>query len=493
MGGTLPYWPAPTFARPIRILHKPPWDTLLTMNEISLIIRTHNEEKWIGECLRAVRNQTIDDTEIILVDNLSTDKTVEKAKNICPGLTLVQIDDYYPGLALNKGIRASDSKFFVCLSAHCIPVDKRWLETFRQNFDEYDDIAGVYGRQVPIESSDPIDKRDLLRTFGPEKRLQTEDTFFHNANSMIRRDVWEAYPFDEEVTNIEDQIWANKVLNDGYKIVYEPEAAVYHHHGINQGNDRERTRSVVRTMENNAILDEDDPAADLDANPFDPIESDIVCLVPIRQQTDSGVDTNEALIKETIRSVADSEYIDDVFLTTDAEHVAANAAQWGASDAIIRPPELSAKDIDVIEVYNYTLEQLESGGRYPDLVVTVDITHPFRPSGFIDDIILYLVENGYDTVVPVYPEYRPSWIERDDELERLHDTPVRAEREPVQIGLFSLGTVMYPHVLRKQNRLAGDLGLYHVDNPLATIEIRERDDLKYWEELQDLPDRFKQS
>jgi len=305
---------------------------------------------------------------------------------------------------------------------------------------------------------------------------------------MVRRDVWDEYPFDEEVTNIEDQIWANKVLHAGYKIVYEPDAAVYHHHGINQGNDRERTQSVVRTMENNVILNQDDIASSLDANPFDPSETDIVSFVPIRHQTGSGVDTNEALIKETLDAVNRSEYVDDVFISTDAEYVAENANEWGASDVVMRPPELSAQDVTVVDVYKYTLEQLEQQGRYPDLVVTVDITHPFRPSGFLDDVILHLIENGYDTVVPVYPEYRPSWVETDGELRQLNETGMRSDRTPVQIGLFSLGTVMYPHVLRKQDRLAGDLGVYTVENPLATIEIRERDDLKYWEKLRDLPD-----
>lgn len=458
------------------------------MSEISIIIRTYNEERWISECLRQLQNQTIDDFEVILVDNLSTDKTVEKAKNVHPGLKLVEIDDYLPGLALNKGIRASSGEFFVCLSAHCIPVNEYWLENLRANFDEHDNVAGVYGRQVPIKSSDPIDKRDLLRAFGPEKRIQTQDTFFHNANSMVRRDVWDEEPFDEEVTNIEDQIWANKVLDKGYRLIYEPEAAVYHHHGINQGNDKERMRSVVRTMKNNVILDEDDLAATLDANPFDPSNADIVSFVPIRQQTDSGVDTSDALIKETIDTVQQSEYIDDIFITTDSEQVKMNAKQWGATGGIMRPPELSAPDVEVVEVFNYTLEKLEENGRYPDLVVTVDITHPFRPAGFLDDIILFLVENGHETAIPVYPEYRSSWIENNNKLQRMNEDTVRAKRTPVQIGLFSLGTVLYPHVLRKEDRLAGDYGLYEVENPLATIEIREQDDLKYWEKLRDLPD-----
>jgi len=458
------------------------------MSEISIIVRTHNEEKWINECLRSIQNQTISDVEVVLVDNLSTDKTVEKAQYTHPELKFVQIDDYLPGKALNKGIRASSGKFFVCLSAHCIPVNDLWLETLRRNFDEIDRLAGVYGRQVPIESSDPIDKRDLLRTFGPEKQIQTQDTFFHNANSMIRRDVWEKHPFDDDVTNIEDQIWANEVLDEGYKIVYEPDAAVYHHHGINQGNDRQRTRSVVRTMEQNAIVDKDDLAANLNANPIDPSKMDVVSFIPIRQKNQSGVDTNEALIQETIESATRSEYIDDVFLSADSDHVATSAEEWGASGAVKRPAELSKEGVDVVEVFNYTLEQIESKGRYPDLVVTLDITHPFRPTDFLDDIIRYLIKKGHDTVVPVYPEFRPSWVENRGELHRLNEGTTRAERDSVNIGLFSLGTVMYPYILRKEDRLAGDLGIYEVENPLATIEIREREDLKYWERLKDLPD-----
>jgi len=460
------------------------------MAEISLIIRTYNEEKWIGECLQSVLNQSIDDFEVVLVDNLSTDKTVAKAQTVHSELTLVEIEEYRPGLALNEGIRESSGEFIVCLSAHCILVDTKWLEILYQNFEDYDDVAGVYGRQVPVESSDPIDKRDLLRTFGPEKRIQEQDTFFHNANSMIHREVWEQFPFDEEVTNIEDQIWANEVLSEGYKIIYEPAAAVYHHHGINQGNDQERTQNVVRTMENNVILGEDDIAANFDANPIDPEQIDIVSFIPVRQRTKSGVDSNEELIRETINAARRSDYIDDIFVSTDTKHIADKVEEWDDTDSIMRPPELSADDIEVLEVYKYSLDKLESSGRYPDLVVTLDITHPFRPPGFLDNVIQELIENGYDTVVPVYPEQRPSWIEKDGTLDRLNEGATRQQRNPVQIGLFSLGTVMYPHTLRQEDRLAGNLGLHEVENPLATIEIHDRDDLKYWEEIRDVPNLF---
>ena len=46
--------------------------------KVSIIIRTKNEEQWIEMCLRKIYEQTYRNFEIIIVDNLSKDKTLEK-------------------------------------------------------------------------------------------------------------------------------------------------------------------------------------------------------------------------------------------------------------------------------------------------------------------------------------------------------------------------------------------------------------------------------
>ena len=59
-----------------------------TIPAISVIIPMYNTEKYIGECLESVLNQTFQDFEIIVVDNCSTDnscKIVEKYMNIQGG------------------------------------------------------------------------------------------------------------------------------------------------------------------------------------------------------------------------------------------------------------------------------------------------------------------------------------------------------------------------------------------------------------------------
>jgi hypothetical protein len=310
--------------------------------------------------------------------------------------------------------------------------------------------------------------------FGLERQIQERDTFFHNANSMIRRDVWEEYPFNEGVTNIEDQIWGNEVINAGYKLVYEPEAAVYHHHGINQGNDNHRTRSVVRTMENNEIQPDTMLDDDLHGKPFDPEELDIVSFVPVRRKTDFGVDFNDDLIVQTIDHAHNSNYINEVFLLTDSESLANKADQWDAKAPFVRPEGLSARDVPVIEVLQYALKQIEERNQFPDVIVPIEITHPFRPPDLLDNLIDKLISNGYDSVVASYPEYRPCWLQTDQSLERINkDTHYRVDREPVQIGLPSLGCATYPQQIRRCQRFGDDIGIYEIDDPISMVEIRE--------------------
>ena len=49
---------------------------------VSIIIRTKNEARWIDHCLSAIATQSIQDYEIILVDNNSDDNSVKLQKNI---------------------------------------------------------------------------------------------------------------------------------------------------------------------------------------------------------------------------------------------------------------------------------------------------------------------------------------------------------------------------------------------------------------------------
>ena len=219
----------------------------------SIIIRTKNEEQWIPYCLEAVINQNYSHKEIVIIDDASTDKTLDILKNY--PVNLYQYEgDYMPGKSLNFGISKARGDFIVFLSGHCIPKNPYWLENLIKPFKKYNNLAGVYGRQEPFRFTTDSNKRDLWNTFGLDSKLQIKDSFFHNANSCIPSKLLKKYKFDETATNIEDRIWSNDRIKQGYRIFYNSNASVYHWHGINQDNNKKRLSGVVRILEENNLI-----------------------------------------------------------------------------------------------------------------------------------------------------------------------------------------------------------------------------------------------
>jgi len=216
--------------------------------KVSIVIRTRNEEGWIWKCLLAISKQTITPHEIVLVDNASSDKTLEIAGKF-PVSKVVKIDDYSPGRALNLGISETSGDYIALISAHCVPTSDRWLEILVAGLSEDERLGACYGRQVPLPFTHPADKADLLSVFRPESRIQERDGYLNNANSILRREVWESIKFDENVSNIEDRVWGDSLVGIGLRIGYLAEAAVFHHNGLHRTSSRFDQNPTVTVLE----------------------------------------------------------------------------------------------------------------------------------------------------------------------------------------------------------------------------------------------------
>ena len=441
---------------------------------ISIIIRTKNEERWITPCLQAVFNQDQKDVEVIIVDNHSTDKTVEKAKRF--PVKIVQVDDYLPGKALNIGFGASIGEYIVCLSAHCVPVNSQWLSKLLENFTDKD-VAGVYGRQEPLSFSSDFDKRDLLITFGLDRRVQVKDSFFHNANSMIRRQAWQKIPFDNKITNIEDRLWAEKILKAGYKIVYEPAASVYHHHGIHQDRNPERCANVVRILQDHQVNN-----FDARNNTLDIEKLNVVALIPVKGE--SPVVAGRPLLEYTILRAKASRYLKKIIVSTDNQKTADLARRLGAEVPFMRDASFSGARVDLEQVLQYSLQELEKRDIWPDIVVSLEITFPFRDAHLIDDLIFDLVDKGLDTVIPAKEEFNSCWVEDKGSFQRVDEgfTP-REFKKPVYVAIKGLGCVTYPNFVRDGKLFGNNVGMYTLRNPNAFIEVRSKNDFLLAESL----------
>ena len=443
----------------------------------TIIIRSKNEEKWIKACLSSVFSQSLKDFEIFLVDNNSTDTTVNKAKEYGVKKVLF-IDDYLPGKAINLGVEIAQGEFIVLLSAHCVPTSKDWLKNLYSNFeaDKGLEVAGVYGRQEALSSTDDLDKRDLITTFGLDRRVQVKDSFFHNANSMIRRSVLDKIPIDSTVTNIEDRVWGKQAIESGYKLVYEPQASVYHYHGIHQGADRLRAKNVIRIIESIT-----EPESSFEKN-FKMLKYNVSAIIVTRGKPQ--IFCNKSLVEFSIDNSQRSDLITDVYVATDNEQMRDIALAKGAKVPFLRPKHLSSQSVGVEEVLQYYINKLDELETYPDIVVYLSPRYPFRIQEHLDRLIQLLITRGFDSVMAGLPTYKSCWVMQNDFLKRIDEGFInRGKKQPIHVAYAGLGCVTFTGTIREGKLLGDKVGILEVLDSYSTLEVESIDEYSLAEKV----------
>jgi rhamnosyltransferase len=195
----------------------------------SIVIRAYNEEKHLGRLLQGIKQQTLKQVEVILVDSGSSDRTVEIAEEF--GVKVVRIEpaEFTFGRSLNLGIRSATSDLIVLASAHVYPVYPDWLDKLLEPFRN-EQVALTYGKQRGGTDS-KFSENQIFNQWFPDGAQPIQDhPFCNNANAALRKSLWEEYPYDETLPGLEDLEWANRVMHHGKLIRYVPEAEIIHIH-----------------------------------------------------------------------------------------------------------------------------------------------------------------------------------------------------------------------------------------------------------------------
>jgi glycosyltransferase involved in cell wall biosynthesis len=195
----------------------------------SIVIRAYNEAAHLGRLLEGIRQQTLREVEVILVDSGSSDATVSIAESFGARVVHIPPAEFTFGRSLNLGIQAATRELIVIASAHVHPVYPDWLESLLRPF-ENKRVALTYGKQRGPETAKYSEQQIFYQWYPDASQLEQETAFCNNANAAIRKSLWEMNPYDESLTGLEDLAWATWARAQGHAIAYVAEAEVIHVH-----------------------------------------------------------------------------------------------------------------------------------------------------------------------------------------------------------------------------------------------------------------------
>jgi YrbI family 3-deoxy-D-manno-octulosonate 8-phosphate phosphatase len=177
--------------------------------------------------------------------------------------------------------------------------------------------------------------------------------------------------------------------------------------------------------------------------------------------------SGEPLLVHSIRHAAQSEVVDEVYVSTDDEAIAA-VAQTAGARVIERPASLASDEATSESALKHALEaRVNEGGKEPELVVFLQCTSPVRRPRDIDMAAAQLRSTGADSLFSACENKRFIWERRDGMLRPMnYDYNYRKREQDFGSQYQENGSIYIfkPWVLAKENnRLGGKIEVYEMD------------------------------
>jgi len=201
---------------------------------ISVIIPSYNHEKYIGFAIQSVLDQTFDDWELVIVDDGSTDKSVEVIKKYNdPRIKIFVQSNHDAPYTINRGISESRGKHIAILNSDDVFEPLKLEESMRTLSEGYDFVFGKLS--VIDENNNRMDESDeRVRWINNKLNNSTDpDTLsklFLNINYIVtpsnfvfRRSVIEKIGYFHEKLHVShDFNFLVKLFSKGLKVKFIP-------------------------------------------------------------------------------------------------------------------------------------------------------------------------------------------------------------------------------------------------------------------------------
>ncbi|MBL7160312.1 MAG: glycosyltransferase [Candidatus Aenigmarchaeota archaeon] len=198
---------------------------------ISVIVPVYNGEGSVGKCLDALLNQDyMGEKEIIVVDNGSTDRTVDIVRGF--DVKLISQGRRGPAAARNMGVGKASGEIVLFTDADCIPA-MDWVSRMVEPFAD----LGIWGVQGAYQTEQKelmarFSQVEIAERYERMKRFGDVD-FIGTYSAGYRKEVFSRLGgFDESfpLASGEDTEFSYRLSKEGYKLVFNPQALVSHMH-----------------------------------------------------------------------------------------------------------------------------------------------------------------------------------------------------------------------------------------------------------------------
>jgi glycosyltransferase involved in cell wall biosynthesis len=204
------------------------------IDRLSVIVPCHNAGRYLPEAIASIRAQRYPETEIIVVNDGSTDNTSDICRKL--GVRLLEQKNLGPGAARNSGVEEAGGNLIAFLDA-----DDIWT-------------AGKIEKQLAVLKQQP----EVAIVLGWSQAFLGRDEAWGDpvfclslGVTLLRKETFEQVGgFDENLKQVEDTDWFIRVMELGLSVHVLPDVLQwFRRHSDNISHNRDATnRFLIRAL-----------------------------------------------------------------------------------------------------------------------------------------------------------------------------------------------------------------------------------------------------
>ena len=399
------------------------------MTKISVYIPAFNYEKYIEQAVESVLKQTMKDWELIVINDGSTDNTVEVLKKYKGHDKIRILDQENKGLPVtnNIALRLSRGEYVIRLDGDDY-MDENLLLVLSNVLDTKPDVGLVYPDYYHVGEDGEILEVIRRKKIGEEAKLL--DLPAHGACTMFRKDLLLELGGYHEDFSCQDgyELWLRfiqkyKPINVNLPLFY------YRQHPSSLTQDQSLILDTRRQIKSQFV------ARNLDRKDLKVLGIILATGNPVTVEMDPFQDlAGKPLIWYTMSEALKSQSIDKFVLSTDDDRVLEYSKKYKDIQVIKRPVSLMKSNVKTIQLAQHALAEVRSAHDYePDAAAILYINTPIRKAYHIDKAVNTMKIFDVDTVLSIVEELAPCYQHEEFGLTPINEVGqnLRLERKSI--------------------------------------------------------------
>lgn len=366
------------------------------MPKVTVYIPAYNYGRFLDAAIQSVLKQTMDDWELIVIDDGSTDDTSEilAPYGTHPKIRIFEQENRGLNFTNNVALRIARGEYLMRLDADDF-LDENILLVLSHALDTKPDAGLVYPDYHHVDEDGEIVEIVRRQKIGEEVDLL--DLPAHGACTMIRKEILlEIGGYFKEFDRQDGYGMWLKFIERHHPYNVNLPLFYYRQHGESLSKSQRLILETRRKIKRRVVEE-----MNLSRKPK------VLALVPV--VVDTGFTPGnpftrlmgKPLLERTLEQIQEARSVDRVVVSSNDEEVLAYAQRLEGVEGFIRPEALAKPTARMEDTALHVLRTLEERGYVPDAVCVCCINTPFRRGRHIDKAVDTMTIFGVDSVISI--------------------------------------------------------------------------------------------